>query len=122
MQNLHLDLFKFVHFQKKGIRFEEQISQNTILKNDILISVKDHMCLVNFFDRILKYCLSSEMEVLEVEKSMKILDFSGFCIKFPIHVNYNGKSGKYCDFQLRGPLSPSSDNIFHQNKILSTKV
>ena len=70
MQNLHLDLSKFVHFQKKGIRFEEQISQNTILKNDILISVKDHMCLVNFFDRILKYCLSSEKSVEKINTNV----------------------------------------------------
>ena len=63
MQNLHLGLSKFEHFQKKCIHFEEQIYQNTILKNDILISIEDSMYLVEFFARILKYCLSSEKSV-----------------------------------------------------------
>ena len=63
MQNLHLGLSKFEHFQKKCTRFEEQISQNTILKNGILISDEDSMYLVDFFNRILKYCLSSEKSV-----------------------------------------------------------
>ena len=70
MQNLHLGLSKFEHFQKNGISFEEQIFQNTILKNDILISGKDSMYLVDFFDRILKYCLSSEKSVKKINTNV----------------------------------------------------
>ena len=40
----------FEHFQKKSIRFEEQIYQNTILNNVILISGEDSMYLVDFFN------------------------------------------------------------------------
>ena len=41
LQNLHLGLCKNDHFQKKRVRFEEQIHQNWILKIHILILNKE---------------------------------------------------------------------------------
>ena len=41
LQNLHSDLCKNDHFQKKRVRFEEQIRQNWILKIHILILNKE---------------------------------------------------------------------------------
>ena len=63
LQNLHLDLCKNDHFQKKRVRFEEQIRQNWILKIHILILIEEEYSLYVFFYRILKYCRSSEKSV-----------------------------------------------------------
>ena len=63
LQNLHLGLCKNGHFQKKRVRFEEQIRQNWILKIHILILIEEEYSLYVFFYRILKYCRSSEKSV-----------------------------------------------------------
>ena len=63
LQNLHLGLCKNGHFQKKRVRFEEQIHQNWILKIHILILIEEEYSLYVFFYRILKYCRSSEKSV-----------------------------------------------------------
>ena len=63
LQNLHLGLCKNGHFQKKRVRFEEQIHQNWILKIHILILIEEEYSLYGFFYRILKYCRSSEKSV-----------------------------------------------------------
>ena len=68
------------------------------------------MCFKTYRDK--KSCLSSEIEVLQVEKVAKIHDFLRISMGIP-YVIYIGNLLKNRDLQLVRPLSPSSDNIFH---------
>ena len=56
-----------------------------------------------------------------VENSSKILDLKPNLL-CKLQWEINGKSNFFMNFQLSGAISPSSDNIFHQNKLLSISI
>ena len=68
-----------------------------------------------------KFHLSSEIEVVEVEKPSILHDFGRFSSQIP-YVIYIGNLRKIRHFQLPPPLSPSSGGIFHPNKVLACAV
>ena len=68
-----------------------------------------------------KFHLSSEIEVVEVEKPSILLDFGRFSSQIP-YVIYIGNLRKIQHFQLPPPISPSSSGIFEWNKFLTCLV
>ena len=75
--------------------------------------------LETYFTR--KFHLSSEIEVVEVEKPSILLDFGRFSSQIP-YVIYIGNLRKTRHFQLPPPISPSSSGIFEWNKFLTCLV
>ena len=54
-------------------------------------------------------------------KFMKKLDFP-LIFHCNLHRRFGSNQGFWSNFQLSGAISPSSDNLFHQNKLLSTSI